>query len=156
MAARERKKLLGRPPVEIDPKALQALRSVHCTEIEIADYFGISKRQLIRRIKEPELAEVWSRGVSSGKVALRRLRWRQAQMQNSAGVTMSIFLSGQWLGETQKSAIEMSGRVDSAIEVSSARERITRKLDTLAERIQSRVAGLAAQVGAGAAVERTE
>jgi hypothetical protein len=41
-------------------------------------------------------------------------------------------------------AVELSGRVDSAIEVVNTRQRVTRKLDTLAERIASRVAGLAA------------
>ena len=45
-------------------------------------------------------------------------------------------------------AVELSGRVDSTMEVVHARERVTRKLDTLAERITSRVAGLAAATGA--------
>ena len=53
-------------------------------------------------------------------------------------------------------AIAVSGRVDSTIEVINARKRVSRKLDTLAERIASRVAGLATAAGARPVPEETE
>jgi hypothetical protein len=53
-------------------------------------------------------------------------------------------------------AVELSGRVDSTMEVVHARERVSRKLDTLTERIASRVAGLAAAAGAGPVPEGPE
>jgi hypothetical protein len=53
-------------------------------------------------------------------------------------------------------AVELSGRVDSTMEVLHARERVSRKLDNLAERIASRVAGLAAAAGAGPVPQATE
>jgi hypothetical protein len=53
-------------------------------------------------------------------------------------------------------AVELSGRVDSAIEVVNARRRVTRKLDSLAERIAGRAAGLAAVAGAVPIPEETE
>jgi hypothetical protein len=53
-------------------------------------------------------------------------------------------------------AVQLSGRLDSAIEVVNARQRVNRKLDTLAERIASRVAGLAAATGAEPAPGETK
>ncbi|GEM_PF-6059660 len=109
---------------------------------------AIDARTIKRRLKEPEYHEAWQNGVNVGKARLRLQMVKQSKLMNSAGVSMAQFLAVNWLGMTNKSSVEHSGRVDSAVEVSSARERVNRKLDSIAERIASRVAGIAAAAGA--------
>ena len=75
----------------------------------------------------------------------------------SGNVTAQIWWTKCRMGWREPpAAVELSGRVDSTMEVVHARERVTRKLDTLAERIASRVAGLATAAGAGSVLEAPE
>ena len=139
----------GRPRVRIEPKTLEQLARLLCTYEEAAAFFGVTERTIIRRLKEPKLAEAWEVGRANGKLSLRRLQFRHAQMANSAGVQMTIHMSKHHLGETDKAALELSGKVDSMVEVNtSARDRVVRKLDNLAERIARGVAGIASAAGA--------
>lgn len=138
----------GRPQVKIDHENLLALAQLQCTEEEAASFFNCSKRTIIRKLKDPKLRAIWERGLALGRVSLRRLQFRHAKMPNSAGVQMTIHLSKHHLGQTERAALELSGRVDSAVEVSTARERVLRKIDNLRERIAGRVAGIAAAAGA--------
>lgn len=147
--AKATQKKNGRPAVVINEEVLEGLGKINCTLEEVAAVFKTTKRTIVRRFSgNANLKAVFERGVLVGKTNLRRLQWRHAQMPNSAGVQMTIHLSKHWLGETDKAALELSGRVDSTVEVASARERITRRIDDLAKRIESRVAGIAAAAGA--------
>jgi len=75
----------------------------------------------------------------------------------SGNVTAQIWWTKCRMGwKEPPAAVQLSGRVDSAIEVVNARQRVNRKLDTLAERIASRVAGLAAATGAQPAPGETQ
>lgn len=144
----------GRPRIEIDKTLLRALAAIGATEEEIvaglvAGGVKLDLRTLKRRLQEEEYRDEWVQGRSEFKLSLRRLQYRHARMPNSAGVTMTIHMSKHQLGETEKAALELSGRVDSNVEVNtSARDRVIRKLDTLAERITRRVDGIAAAAGA--------
>lgn len=111
----------------------------------------IDDATLKRRMSEPTYRRVRDDARASGRVRLRSAMYRialAAGPKDGPGCNVLIHLSKHELGMTDKAALELSGRVDSAVEVTSARERIAKKLDTLAERIQSRVAGLAAAAGA--------
>ncbi len=154
MAKSETKKSAGRPRIEIDLSLLKALGAVQCTIEEIcqgliAAGVNLDVRTLKRRLMEPRYRSVWEGGKAEGRVSLRRLQWRHARMPNSAGVQMTIHLSKHVLGETDKSLVELAGRVDSTVEVTSARDRVNRKLDAIAERIARRVDRLAVAAGAG-------
>jgi len=137
----------GRPPVVIDEHLLLQMAQAHFTLEEVAAVMKISERTVIRKLKESPLKEIWEQGKAMGRASLRRLQWKHAQMTNSAGVTMSIHLSKHWLGETEKAALEVTGRIDSAIEV-SVRDRLSSKLEALNKRISSRVDGIAVEAGA--------
>jgi len=140
----------GRPKVKIDRDRLLALAKIQATEEEAAAFFGCTKRTIINRLKEPALLQAWTDGKALGRISLRRRCWHLAHMDTSGGVTMAIHLSKHWLGQTERAALELSGPGGAPIEVSSARERVTRKLDALSERIARRVDGLAAAAGAKA------
>lgn len=137
----------GRPPADIDPARLEALAKLHLTYDDIAPALGISKRTLVNKLKEPQYAEAYERGKAAGRQLLKRLQWKHAQMPSSAGVAMTIHMSKHHLGETEKAALEITGRIDSAIEV-SVRDRLSSKLEALGKRISSRVDSLTIEAGA--------
>jgi hypothetical protein len=84
----------------IDADNLRKLSALRCTVEEAATFFKTVKRTLLRRLKDdPVLAEAWENGKNEGRIALRRLQWRHAQMPNSGGVQMTIHLSKHELGE---------------------------------------------------------
>ena len=139
---------VGRPPANIDENILLGLAKIHATQEECAAVLNLSPRTIIKKLREEPYKEIWERGRAMGRASLRRLQWAHAQLKNSAGVTMSIHLSKHWLGETEKAALEVTGRIDSTVEVTDARDRLNRKLDTLAERISGRVDRIIQQTGA--------
>lgn len=143
-------KKIGRPPVEINAEELKRLAALQHTVEELAFFFKVSSRTMKRKLKDPELRRAYDEGKAGGKAALRRLQWRHAQMANGAGVNMTIHLSKHWLGETDKAALELTGRVDSNVQVTTARERVTKKIEDLASRIASRVDSVAIAGGAPA------
>ena len=144
----------GRPRIELDESVLRACAAIGATEEEIcaglrAAGCELDLRTLKRRLQEDRYRAIWMQARNQFKLSIRRLQFRHAQMPNSAGVTMTIHMSKHQLGETEKAALELSGRVDSTVEVNtSARDRVNAKLDTLAKRQSSRIDGLAAAVGA--------
>jgi hypothetical protein len=150
----------GRPRKEIDLQLLALLAEAGASIDEIAAMLtrsgaDIDARTIKRRLKEPEYRDAWENGVNVGKAKLRLQMVKQSKLMNSAGVSMSQFLAVNWLHMTSK-AVEHSGRIDSAVEVSSARERVNRKLDSIRERLKGRVAGIAAAAGANLATERVD
>jgi hypothetical protein len=137
--------------IPIDIESLKNLRQIAVTEDEAAAVFGVSRRTIIRRLKQPEYRQAWDDGLALCKVGLKRQMIRHSKMANSAGVHATEVLMKHILGWTEKAALEISGRLDSAVEVTTAHERIALKLDTIAERIHGRIAALASATGAGRA-----
>lgn len=81
---------MGRPLIEIDPRQVEQLAGMHCTNEEIASVIGCSKDTIERRF-----AAVMQKGRANGKISLRRMIWQKCVDGN---VTMMIFLSKQLLG----------------------------------------------------------
>ncbi len=96
-------KRTGRPPLPIDPKIVQALARIHCTQAEIAAVVGchestIQKRFGARLIKWRE----------AGKVPLRRAQFRTAVGGNA---TMQIWLGKQYLEQRDRHTIDLRGKL---------------------------------------------
>lgn len=149
----EDKETGGRKRAFINKEVLKALATIGATQEEIcaglvAVGCTLNVRTLKRRLQEDEFREIVEQGQAELRLSLRRLQLRHAKMPNSAGVQMTIHLSKHVLGQTEKAALELSGKVDSHVEVSSARDRVFRKLDNIAERIARRVDGIAVAAGA--------
>jgi len=77
---------------EIDLSELEKLCMLHCTDQELADWFGVTTRTIERRRTEPEFAAVMERGRSKGKISLRRAQMKLVEQGNAV---MSIFLGKQ-------------------------------------------------------------
>ena len=68
------------------------LASLHCTNLEIAEFFGCDE-SLIRK----SYSEYLTKGRAKGKMRLRQLQWQSAEKGNTS---MLIFLGKQMLGQT--------------------------------------------------------
>jgi hypothetical protein len=66
---------VSRPTKPIDLDQLEKPAIFHCTDEEIASFFGITVRTLHRREQKPAFAAVLENGRNKGKIALRRLQW---------------------------------------------------------------------------------
>ena len=97
----------GRRLVDIDLAELEKLCALHCTDQEIAAWFGVSARTIERRRQRAgPLAEAMERGRAKGKLSLRRHLWRLASQGN---VAAAIFLSKNLLGYRDVVNTEHSG-----------------------------------------------
>ena len=67
------------------------LASLHCTNQEIAEFFGCDE-SLIRK----SYSEYLTKGRAKGKMRLRQLQWQAAEKGNTS---MLIFLAKQMLGQ---------------------------------------------------------
>ena len=75
---------------------LAALAEIQCTQREAARVLGVSPRLLGQFLAEhPDAREAWQRGKSLGRVSLRRLLWRQAQVDPA----QARFLAKSWLDD---------------------------------------------------------
>ena len=96
----------GRKAIPIDLLELEKLASLSCTDSEIAAFFNVSVRTIEqRRKKQPEFAEVMSRGRAKCHIAVRRaqMKWME---KNPA---MCIWLGKQLLGQRDLTPIELTG-----------------------------------------------
>lgn len=93
-----------RPVIKLtDVKRLAAL---HCTQEEIAAWLGIGLATLRKVIlNDKRVAECIREGQATGKISLRRKQFSLAG-HNAA---MAIHLGKQLLGQTDKSALTVSG-----------------------------------------------
>lgn len=137
----------GRTPIDISLDDWKKLCILQCTEEELAGFFEVSLSTIKRRKKLPEYQAAWDAGRANGKISLRREMWSTARSRTngSAAAQMQIHLSKHWLGMTEKAA---AVDLTLSVEVSSARDRVNRKLDDLSERLKGRVAGIASAAGA--------
>ncbi len=79
---------------------------LHCTDEELAAFFGVSARTIESRRKQPQFAEVMSRGKAKGRIAVRR---QQMKLMESGNAAMGIWLGKQLLGQRDVTPIELSG-----------------------------------------------
>lgn len=96
----------GRKTVHIDLVELEKLCSLHCTDEEIADWFGVSTRTIESRRKQPQFAKVMRRGKAKGRISVRR---QQMKLMEAGNAAMGIWLGKQLLGQRDVTPIELSG-----------------------------------------------
>lgn len=106
---------MARPSLEIDEATVEKLASLGCTNIEIADHFGCSHDTITRR---------FAYELTKGKSELRR-SLRQVQLDSAlkGNVVMMIWLGKQYLGQVEKTQIELS-KVPDDIFIAEAQRRL--------------------------------
>ncbi len=96
----------GRRPVRIDLVELEKLCSLHCTDEDIAAFFGVSVRTIETRRKKLEFKEAMNRGRAKGRISLRR---SQMKLVEKGSAPMAIWLGKQWLHQRDVTPIELTG-----------------------------------------------
>lgn len=116
----------GRPRIELKWDDFEKLCSLHCTRIEIAEFFDCSEDTIERHVKrhyKETFAVVFKKKSSKGKISLRRQQYEAAQKGN---ITMLIWLGKQYLGQTdkveQKQNVNMNHK--EVVEIQWADERV--------------------------------
>lgn len=103
---------LGRPKIEINWEEFDKLCSLHCTLIEIADWFGCSEDTIENRVKEEKgmlFSDYFKKKSSGGKLSLRRKQFEVALKGNT---TMLIWMGKQCLGQVDKHENILSNNKD--------------------------------------------
>jgi len=72
---------------------------MHCTQDELAGFFGVSLSTIERLFKTPDGEEAAQRGYNLGKIRVRR---QQLNLLKEGNVTMAIWLGKQFLGQRDK------------------------------------------------------
>jgi hypothetical protein len=89
----------GRPKTQIDWKEFDKLCALHCTQIEIAEWFGCTDETIQNIVKETwgeDFSAYFKRKASRGKMSLRRKQFEKA-MEGS--VPLLIWMGKQCLGQ---------------------------------------------------------
>ena len=89
----------------IDLVALEKLCMLHCTDPEIASYFGVTTERIEQERQSPAFVAVMERGQAKGKIAIRRGQMRLLEAGSS---TMAVLLGRQVLG--QREDVEATNR----------------------------------------------
>lgn len=80
----------------LDLIKLEKLCMLHCTDEEIAAYFGVPLERIAQERRAPHFAEVMERGRAKGNIAIRRGQMRLLEKGSS---TMGVLLGRQILGQ---------------------------------------------------------
>jgi hypothetical protein len=89
------------PSTEIDWDTFEKLCGIHCTKVEIAEWFHCSEDTIERHVKRhygENFAVVYAKKAARGNASLRRRMFETAFGTGKGAVTMQIFLSKQHLG----------------------------------------------------------
>ncbi len=68
----------------IDLVALEQLCMLHCTDQEIASYFGVTTERIEQERQAPAIAAVMERGQAKGKIAIRQGQMRLLEKGSSS------------------------------------------------------------------------
>jgi hypothetical protein len=79
------------------------LAQIHCTEVEASAVLHVARTTFRKFLDDyPEARAAWEDGFGTGKVALRRSIYREAQK----GGAVMIFAAKNWLGMADKQEVE--------------------------------------------------
>jgi hypothetical protein len=107
---------VARPKLKIDLGELEKLCGMQCTDIEIAAFFGVSKKTIERRRNVKKFSDIMDRARAKGRVSVRRHLFRMAANNN---VAAAIFLSKNLLGYRDVVNTEHSGLAGGPIEIAA-------------------------------------
>ena len=100
--------MMGRPKKKIDGEKVKMLASFGCSYVEIGKYFECDESTIRSRFKSKVEA-----GKAEMKFSLRRSMWTSAHEHRS--VAMQIFLAKNILNMSDKTAIDMSGNLETVL-----------------------------------------
>lgn len=109
------KRKIGRPLKEIDKVQFEKLCNLQCTLLEIAGFFNCSDDTIERwckRTYKTNFAECFKTVSQGGKISLRRTQFKLAERS----AAMAIFLGKQYLGQTDKTEMDVNTQIQNPLE----------------------------------------
>lgn len=97
--------------IKIDQKQFENLCKMQCTKTEIASWFGVNDRTLLRWCEETygtDFVTIYEQKKEGGKIALRRYQLQLAEKNP----TMAIWLGKQYLGQKDNLDIEANTKIE--------------------------------------------
>src|SRR5215470_102124 len=79
---------MARPQAKIDLAELEKLAGMQCTNEEIAAFFGVSKRTIVRRCNSEQFRDILEQGRAQGRVSVRRALRKLATAGNVAAAML--------------------------------------------------------------------
>jgi hypothetical protein len=110
---------VARPEKRIDLEEMEKLYGLQCTDEEVASFFGVSIRTIVRRRQVRTFQEAKDRALAKGRVSVRRNLFR---LSAGGNVAATIFLAKNLLGYKDYVANELSGPNGSPIAIGPAPE----------------------------------
>lgn len=101
---------MARPPADIDLKHFEKMCAFQFTVEEMAAALKISKRTLLRKLKQPEFKTLWDDGAANGRQLVKRRGFELMEINNSAGVQAWIHQTKMILHFSEKNALELTGK----------------------------------------------
>ena len=104
----------GRPRKVIKQEQFEAMCQIQATQEEITLVLGVTDKTLnawCRRTYGKRVSDVFREKRSAGKISLRRKQWKLADRS----AAMAIFLGKQFLGQTDKTEMEVSAEVQNPL-----------------------------------------
>src|SRR5664279_5139775 len=90
----------------IDLTELSKLAGLHCTMEEAAHWFGVTTKTISRKLKQKKYREAWEHGWAKGNISLRRMQFQKAEAGDK---TMLVWLGKQWLEQSDRRGVEITG-----------------------------------------------
>jgi hypothetical protein len=107
---------LARPEAKIDLVELEKLCGMQCTDEEIAAFFNVNKRTIVRRRKVQRFSDIMDNAKAKGRVSVRRSLFKLAAKDN---VAAAIFLSKNLLGYRDVVNTEHTGLAGGPIQIAA-------------------------------------
>jgi len=104
---------MGRPRKEINKKMFESLCGIQCTQEEICQVLDVTDKTLTNWCKKTynkSFSEIFKSKRGIGKVSLRRAQWQKAVKNKDT--TMLIFLGKQYLDQSDKKDVGISGNLE--------------------------------------------
>lgn len=104
----------GRPRKVIKQEQFEAMCQIQATQEEITLVLGVTDKTLnawCRRTYGKRFSDVFREKRCAGKISLRRKQWKLADRS----AAMAIFLGKQFLGQTDKTEMEVSAEVQNPL-----------------------------------------
>src|SRR5215470_17507110 len=105
---------MARPEAKIDLAELEKLAGMQCTNEEIAAFFGVNKRTILRRCQSEKFRDIIENGRAKGRVSVRRSLFKLA---NAGNIAAAIFLAKNLLGYKDVVNTEHTGPAGGPIQV---------------------------------------
>jgi len=107
---------LARPEAKIDLVELEKLCGMQCTDDEIAAFFNVNKRTIVRRRKVQRFSDIMDNAKAKGRVSVRRSLFKLAANGNIAA---AIFLAKNLLGYRDVVNTEHTGLAGGPIRIAA-------------------------------------